>query len=230
VGQNVSVCILSDNRLFRESLRRILTKRGDFEIAFSRGVPEIGSEEPADCAADVVVLDSVEFLIRNGSLWKSRKESRDRVKILLVAMDEDERLFLRAVRAGALGFIPKDASALDVIAAVRCVARGEAVCPPRFCKFLFDFTAAQAIELPNSCVKLQLGLTRREQQLVPMIGGGLTNKEIANQLNLSEQTIKNHVHHILHKIGVENRLAILTAIHTHEISDRLASVSNGGTF
>jgi len=78
---------------------------------------------------------------------------------------------------------------------------------------------AQAIELPNSSVKLQMGLTRREQQLVPMIGRGLTNKEIANQLNLSEQTIKNHVHRILHKIGVENRLAILTAVHTHEISN-----------
>lgn len=230
MGQNVSVCILSDNRLFRESLGRILTKRGDFEIAFSQGVSEIACEEPIGCAADVIVLDSVEFLIRNGSLWKPRKESRDRLKVLLVAMDEDERLFLRAVRAGALGFIPKDASALDVIAAVRCVARGEAVCPPRFCRFLFDFIGAQAIELPNSSVKLQLGLTRREQQLVPMIGRGLTNKEIANQLNLSEQTIKNHVHRILHKIGVENRLAILTAVHTHEPSDRFASVSDSGTF
>lgn len=212
MGQNVSVCILSDNRLFRESLARILTKRGDFEIAFSHGVSEIACEEPIDCNADVIVLDSVEFLIRNGSLWKPRRESRDRAKILLVAMDEDEQLFLRAVRAGALGFIPKDASALDVVAAVRSVARGEAVCPPRFCKVLFDFVARQMIELSNSSVKLQLGLTRREQQLVPMIGRGLTNKEIAQQLNLSEQTIKNHIHRILHKVGVESRLGIVAAV------------------
>lgn len=213
MGQNISVCILSDNRLFRESLGRILAKRGDFETAFSHGVSEIACEGPIGCDADVFVLDSVEFLIRNGSLWKPRKESGNRVKVLLVAMDEDEQLFLRAVRAGALGFILKDASALDVVAAARCVARGEAVCPPRFCKFLFDFIAAQAIELPDHSVKLQLSLTRREQQLVPMIGRGLTNKEIANQLNLSEQTIKNHVHRILHKIGVENRLGIVAAVH-----------------
>lgn len=212
MDRNLSVCILSDNRLFRESLARILTKRGDFEIAFSHGVPEIACEEPFDWNADVIVLDSVEFLIRNSSLWKPRKESRDRAKILLVAMDEDEQLFLRAVRAGALGFIPKDASALDVVAAVRSVARGEAVCPSRFCKVLFDFVARQMIELPNSSVKLQLGLTRREQQLVPMIGRGLTNKEIAQQLNLSEQTIKNHIHRILHKVGVESRLGIVAAV------------------
>lgn len=212
MGQNISVCILSDNRLFRESLGRILTKRGDFEIAFSHGVSEIACEEPIDCNADVIVLDSVEFLLRNGSLWKPRKESGGRVKVLLVAMEEDEQLFLRAVRAGALGFVPKDASALDVVAAVRSVARGEAVCLPRFCKLLFDFVARQMIELPNSSVKLQLGLTRREQQLVPMIGRGLTNKEIAQQLNLSEQTIKNHIHRILHKVGVENRLGIVAAV------------------
>lgn len=214
----ISVCILSDNRLFRESLGRILTKRGEFDVASSHDLCDVACEEPIDCDADVVVLDSAEFLIRDGSLWRSRKEVRARAKILLVAMDEDEQLFLRAVRAGALGFIPKDASALEVVAAVRCVARGEAVCPPRFCKFLFRFVAAQAIELPDNSVKMQLGLTRREQQLVPLIGRGLTNKEIATQLNLSEQTIKNHVHRILRKIGVENRLAIQTAVHTHELS------------
>lgn len=208
----ISVVILSDNRLFRESLARILTKRGDFKIASAQGVPEMAGDEAMRCDADVIVLDSLEFSILNGSLLKQRKELCERPKILLVAMDEDEQLFLRAVRAGALGFVPKDASALDVVAAVRSVARGEAVCPPRFCKLLFDFVARQMIELPNSSVKLQLGLTRREQQLVPMIGRGLTNKEIAQQLNLSEQTIKNHIHRILHKVGVESRLGIVAAV------------------
>ncbi len=58
-------------------------------------------------------------------------------------MEEDERLFLQSIRAGVLGFVPKEGSALDVVAAVRSLARGEAVCPPRLCKFLFDFVAAQ---------------------------------------------------------------------------------------
>lgn len=209
-GQNTSVCILSDNRLFRESLGRILSKRGDFEIALSQGIAEFFGEESLG-NSDVVVLDSLEFLILNGSRL-NREKSRGHRHVLLVAMEEDPQVFLRAICAGAAGFIPKDASALDVVNAVRSVARGEAVCPPRLCKFLFDFVAAQKAEMPGSSVRWTVGLTRREQQLIPLIDQGLTNKEIAQQLNLSEQTVKNHVHRILHKVGVENRLKIGTAI------------------
>jgi DNA-binding NarL/FixJ family response regulator len=63
-------------------------------------------------------------------------------------------------------------------------------------------------------VKQQLGLTRREQQLVEMIGRGLTNKEIAQQLNVAEQTIKNHVHRMLRKVGVNDRLAVVDLCRT----------------
>lgn len=212
MGQKVSVCILSDNRLFRESLGRILSKRGDLDITTSMGVSEFALAEIIRSSADVVVLDSFDFLILSAEFLKAQRDSREGLKILLVAMEEDEQLFLRAVHAGAVGFVPKDASALDVVAAVRSVARGDAVCPPRLCRFLFDFVAKQAVESPKCSLKVQSGLTRRERQLVPMIGRGLTNKEIAKELNLSEQTIKNHVHRILHKVGVENRLGIVAAV------------------
>lgn len=212
MSQKVSVCILSDNRLFRESLGRILSKRSDLEIVSSIGVSEIALTEIIRSGADVVVLDSIDFLVLSAAFLSMERDSSERLKVLLVAMDEDEQLFLRAVRAGAVGFVAKDASALDVVTAVRSVARGEAVCPARFCKFLFDFVVKQSVELSKSCVRVDLGLTRREQQLVPMIGRGLTNKEIARELNLSEQTIKNHVHRILHKVGVEDRLSIAAAV------------------
>lgn len=212
MAQKVRVCILSDNRLFRESLGRILSKRGDLEITTSSGISEVALRETARSSVDVVVLDSLDFSILRAAFLETHRDSCYPLKILLVAMEEDEQLFLQAVRAGALGFVLKDASALDVVAAVRSVACGEAVCPARFCKSLFEFVAKQSVELQKGCAKLQLGLTRREQQLVPMIGRGLTNKEIAKELNLSEQTIKNHVHRILHKVGVENRLAIGAAV------------------
>lgn len=217
MGHRVSVCILSDNRLFRESLGRILSKRGDLEIITSVGLSELAVAEVVRSAADVVVLDSLDFLILSTAFLKTQRESCAGLHILLVAMEEDEQLFLRAVRAGALGFVLKDASALDVVAAVRCVAGGEAICPARLCKCLFDSVAKHSVELPKSCTNVQSVLTRREQQLVPMIGRGLTNKEIAKELNLSEQTIKNHVHRILHKVGVENRLGIAAAMDTRRL-------------
>lgn len=212
MSRAVSVFILSDNRLFRESLGRILAKRADVKIASSQGSSAKACEEALRSSADVILLDSLEFLCSNAAGLGTREKPRKGMRVLLVAMEEDEQVFLRAIRAGAMGFVPKDASALDLVSAVRSVARGEAVCPPRFCKFLFD-CVAQVKEPSETEAKPNFVLTRRERQLVPMIGEGLTNKEIAQQLNLSEQTIKNHVHRILHKIGVDSRMSIFTAIH-----------------
>jgi DNA-binding NarL/FixJ family response regulator len=212
MNQRVRVFIVSENRLVRESLSRVLSKRSDLEVASSQGISANPREQAMISGAAVLILDSPDCLFSEGGWEKTQEDRRLAVKILMVSMEEDERLFLQSVRAGVLGFVPKEGSALDVVAAVRSLARGEAVCPPRLCKFLFDFVAGQAVGLPNGCAKVRLGLTRREQELIPMIGRGLTNKEIANQLNLSEQTVKNHVHRILHKVGVENRLSILGAL------------------
>ena len=209
MSRPASVFVLSDNRLFRESLVRILTTRGDVEVVSSQELSCQVYAEAITSTADVLVVDSVDFLLTCLGARKSLKNSESKLKVLLVAMEENEQAFLRAIRAGAMGFVAKDASALDLVAAVRSVARGEAVCPSQFCKFLFEFVAAQAVDSSRSST--HASLTRREQQLVPMIGQGLTNKEIAQQLHLSEQTIKNHVHSILHKTGTENRMGISAA-------------------
>ncbi len=88
------------------------------------------------------------------------------------------------------------------------MARDEAVCPPRLCWYLFNCVAQQQMEMPAAPASVELGLTRREQQLVPLIARGLTNKEIATQFGLSEQTVKNHIHRILRKVGSDERLRI----------------------
>jgi DNA-binding NarL/FixJ family response regulator len=124
----------------------------------------------------------------------------------MIGMDADPETFLRGVREGVVGYILKDASALEVATAVRSVANDEAVCPPSLCLVLFEQVAKQNSHPASFVIRHNLGLTRREQQLVEMISHGLTNKEIASQLNLSEQTIKNHVHRMLRKIGASNRL------------------------
>ena len=209
MSRPASVFVLSDNRLFRESLVRILTKRGDVKVVSTQELSCRAYAEANASTADVLVVDSVDFLLTCLGAGKSLRNSGSKLKVLLVAMEENEQAFLRAIRAGAMGFVTKDASALDLVAAVRSVARGEAVCPSQFCKFLFEFVAVQAVDSFRS--SNHASLTRREQQLVPMIGQGLTNKEIAQQLHLSEQTIKNHVHRILHKTGIESRMGIPAA-------------------
>ena len=136
-----------------------------------------------------------------------RRTDHDNTKpagCVLVAMQDDARHFLKAVRRGILGYVLQDASAEDVIAAVRGVARGEAVCPAFLTRVLFDYVASRASDVQIRAPR-QFRLTRREQQLVPLVGRGLTNKEIAAELSVSEQTIKSHIHRILRKVGVEDR-------------------------
>lgn len=127
----------------------------------------------------------------------------------MVDMEADEHTFLRAVREGATGYVLKDASALELAATIRSVAAGEAVCPPCLSMALFRTVAGQAALPSRPKVRNQLGLSRRQQELVALLGEGMSNKEIAAQLNLSEQTVKNHVHRMLRKVGATDRLTIV---------------------
>ena len=214
--RSAKVYILSDNRLFRESLARICSKKSDIEVISTHQLGLNALEEVSNSGTDILLLDSAPFLASVASdLARQRAEGRC-VKILLVGMEDDGMLFLQSVRCGVSGYVPKEASAMDVVAAVRSVAQGEAVCPPRLCKFLFDLVARQPAETLRRRMTLDLGLTRREQELIPLIDRGLTNKEIASQLYLSEQTIKNHVHRILRKVGVVNRLSVSEACRVRE--------------
>jgi DNA-binding NarL/FixJ family response regulator len=137
------------------------------------------------------------------------------VRVLLVGMTEEETEFFQYVRAGINGYLPRDASAEDVLEAMRAVQAGDAVCPGSLCALLFRFFEREATSLPSATVLLKLGLTRREQQIVPLVAQGLTNKEIASHFCLSEQTIKNHLYRMKHKIGAGDRYGIVSTCRTH---------------
>jgi DNA-binding NarL/FixJ family response regulator len=208
MGSVAKVFILCVNRLLRESIARILTKRTDFEIVTAQVDRSTSCEQVRESGADVLVLDSLDFLLENFRSPSTAGRHDQSVKSVLIAMTDDRRSFLTAIRRGARGYVLQNASAADVVSAVRTVAEGHAVCPAHYTEVLFDYVAAQIVDFPNKQKHAQWGLTRREQQLIPLIGRGLSNKEIANHFNLSEQTVKNHIHRILRKVGVVDRLSI----------------------
>ena len=222
MDNQIRVTILSNNRLLRESLARTLNKRPDIRVVAAMQFLS-GSADPAGTLdAEILLLDSIQCLKLVKEAIGAPRPASSNPGAVLVAMDDDPLQFMKAVRGGALGYVLKEASAMDVVNAVRAVAQGESVCPPRLCKLLFDFVADQKPPAATPRSKGTLGLTRRERQLVPLIGQGLTNKEIASQLNLSEQTIKNHIHRILHKVGVEDRFRVLEAYQAEQSAARPA--------
>jgi DNA-binding NarL/FixJ family response regulator len=205
------VYLLAENRLLREALTRILSKMGEIRIVGEASLdresePRIAELKPRILLADATVL-AFSAIIPN-----VRKLLPD-LKIIMIGMDSDRDLFLHAVREGAQGYVLKDASAAEVAAAVRAVINHEAVCPPNLVSVLFESVAQWQAAFPTARVQRQLGLSRREQQLVHMISEGMTNKEIATRLGLSQQTVKNHVHRMLRKVGANDRLAIVERWH-----------------
>jgi DNA-binding NarL/FixJ family response regulator len=214
-GPQIGVFIISENRLLRESLVRILNKRSDIWAVEAQELNAETVKSIEESNARVLMFDSAAAILSDADENQGFFSRSTERRLVLIAMEEDEELFLETIRRGVTGFLLKDASAVDVVATVRAVDQGEVICPPCLCRILFQYVARRpsnftVIRPPRT----RSMLTRREQQLVPLIARGLTNKEIAACLNLSEQTVKNHIHHILHKVGAEDRLAVLDVCRT----------------
>jgi DNA-binding NarL/FixJ family response regulator len=201
---SIRAFLLIENRLLRESLLRLFRKRSDLEVV---GQASPSAETPLDILESrctVLVSDSHFASLLKGS-FAAKRTTPESCGIVLVGMGPDKEQFIAAVRSGVTGYLLQDASASDVVAAVRAVSRGEAVCPPQLCCVLFRLVVQVCAEthLPESLPKPDL--TLRQQQLVTLVAKGLTNKEIASQLNLSEFTVRNHIHNILRQVDASSR-------------------------
>jgi len=205
----ISVFLVAENCLLREALARFFRKKEDIDIVGAIPYSPSALETLTAAKPDVALFDSPGIALTGPRVVSHLRRMQEKTKAILVGMEQDEAMFLSAVGEGVLGYVLKDASASEIIRVVRAVAAGEAVCPPCFSLTLFQCAAQEISFLTNRREKTQFGLTRREQQLIGLIRMGLTNKEIGNRLNLSEQTVKNHIHRALRKAGASDRLEIV---------------------
>ncbi len=208
-GSEIEIYLVSESCLLREALVKMLTRRNEMRVTGASGMTSDAFREIVAAAPDVLLCDVSLAKMSGVSLVPELTRVLPELKIVLFGMSEDSAASLSAVRIGVRGYLTREASGSDIAGVVIAVAAGRAVCPPGLCSVLFDYVAGA--EDPTSRFRLRpgLGLTRREQQLVGMLACGLTNKEIAAKLFLSEYTIKNHVHRILKKIGADCRMAVV---------------------
>src|ERR1700691_4588645 len=214
----VEVFLLADNRLLREALIRILTKKSDIRVVGAAPFSPDVLEQIKAAHPSIVLLDSIAPVFSEVRLVAGLHAAIPGVRVAMIDMELDQHTFLRAVREGVVGYVLKDASATEVAGMIRAIAMGEAVCPPLLSMALFQVVRQHLFAGAASRV-----LSRREQQLVTLLRERLTNKEIAARLNLSEQTVKNHVHRMLRKVGAQDRVAIVERCELEGLGENLAS-------
>ncbi|MGI8776547.1 MAG: response regulator [Acidimicrobiales bacterium] len=199
---SISVLVVDDEELFRRGLRTVL----DTEPGFTCSEADDGVQavaRTADLAPDIVLMD-VRMPNMGGieAAARIREEAPSTRVIMLTASDDDDDLYA-AVRAGANGYLLKDSSFDTVVEGVRAVARGESLINPSMATKLMAEFAAMAEGRPTETTAR---LSDRELDVLRLVAQGRTNREAAAALNLSENTVKNHMANILDKLHLRSRV------------------------
>jgi DNA-binding NarL/FixJ family response regulator len=202
----IRVVVVDDHALFRRGLENVLSGEPDLEVVGEAGDGLEALEVCAALAPDVVLMDV--RMPRASGIEAARKirEARPETRIVMLTVSDDEEDLFEAVRAGANGYLLKEVSIDEVADAVRVVARGHSLISPSMASKLlgeFNRLAARAEVRQRTD---SASLTDRELEVLRLVADGLTNREIARELFIAENTVKNHVRNILDKLHLHSRM------------------------
>ena len=207
--QQARTFVAAQSRLLRDTLSRSLTRYREFQVVGQSSTFSEMVELLRETKTEILLLNSTGSHEEDMPLVHAIQRLGETIRIVMMGMRADGSDFLECVRAGVRGYLLLDASAGEVIEAIRVVREGGAACPPQLCLMLFQYFQQEMGAFPSSSVRQQVGLTCKEQQILRLVAQGMTNKEIAHQYCLSEQTVKNHLYRMNQKIGTEDRLDIV---------------------
>ncbi|HEY0535855.1 MAG TPA: response regulator transcription factor [Actinoplanes sp.] len=201
----VRVVLVDDQTLVRTGFRLVLDETGDIEVVGEAADGAQALDVVTRTRPDVVLMD-VRMAGLDGieATRRIRSGSHPAKVIILTTFDLDEYV-LAGLRAGASGFLLKDALAADLISAVRVVVAGEAVAAPSVTRRLFAHYLGSA-PVPAAADERLAALTGREREILTLITRGLSNAEIAAALSLAESTVKTHLSRVLFKLGLRDRV------------------------
>ena len=196
------VVIADDQPMMRAGFKTVLEATGDIEIVAEAENGEEAVRAAREHSPDVVLID-IRMPEMDG-IEATRRMPNQRV-LILTTFGLDEYI-IDALRAGASGFLLKDAPTHEVIAAVRAVAAGDAVLSPVVTRQLLDQVGRRLPAPVSKTPDAVAALTEREREVLRMMAGGMTNAEIAEALVVSEATVKSHVSNLLGKLGLRDRV------------------------
>ncbi|KKK39102.1 LuxR family transcriptional regulator [Mesobacillus campisalis] len=199
----IKLMLVDDHAVLRDGLRNILEMEEDMFVAGEAQSGEEAIRRMPDLKPDLIIMD-INMPDGNGvevtGIIKNRYPD---VKILILTMHSHEEYFMSAIREGADGYILKDAPSEQVVEAVRTVAKGESVIHPSMTRKLLSFHQQKKTDQEEKA------LTEREKEVLLCLVEGMSNKEIANKLYISDKTVKIHVSKIFRKLNVKSRSQVV---------------------
>jgi DNA-binding NarL/FixJ family response regulator len=215
----IRVLAADDQRVVREGLAMLLGLLPDVEVVGTAADGEEVLALAAELRPDVILMDLRMPRMDGVEATRRLRERDPAVKVVVLTTYADDRSVLDALRAGALGYLTKDAGAAEIQQALHRVASGQAALDPAVQLHLVE-AIADGQSLGPTPATLPDGLTPREAEVLTLIAAGLSNTEIAERLVVSEATVKSHVNHMLAKIGARDRAQAVGYAYRHGLVHR----------
>lgn len=207
----ISVALIEDNRLVREGITSLLSQTTDFAVvaaAQSADLELLRGASPHVILLDIGLQDSDSLAVAESIMT----DFPDAKLVMMDLLPIHEEL-VDFVNAGVAGFVMKDATFDELVSTIRTVANGEHVLPPKMTSSLFTQIAKEAIIRDRTVAMEAVRMTQRETEVIALIGEGLSNKEIADRLEIATHTVKSHVRNVMEKLALHTRLQIAAFSH-----------------
>lgn len=207
--KKIRILVLEDNRLLREGIVSMINAQEDMRVVSSPDSREKAELKIEKAKPDIALID-LGLLSKNSLLLvRTIKTKYPGLKIIVMDLLPLQEDIYEFVKAGASGFILKEAGVKEFLKTIRLVNKGQKILPSNLTGSLFSQIVTDAAKTPKvSGLVRSVRMTKRERQVIELISEGLSNKEIGWKLHLSPFTVKSHVHNILEKLAIHNRIEI----------------------
>jgi DNA-binding NarL/FixJ family response regulator len=209
----IALVLIDDNRLLRDGIVAMVRSQPGFKVLAASADAVEALAKVREAKPDVVLVDFGLEDHDSLSLTATVHGEVPEAKVIVMGLLPLQEDVANYVRAGASGFIMKDASFEEFFATIRAVAKGERVLPSQLTDSLFTQIVLNAAARNEPRILDAVRLTSRERQVVDLLGEGLSNKEIAGRLHIAVHTVKSHVHNVLEKLALHSRLEVAAFSH-----------------
>jgi len=228
--KKIRLLLIEDNRLLRDGIFSILKAYRDIVIIAASGDGKNSLAKIQQLKPNIVLLDLGLRSQNSLHVVEIVKKEFPQAKIIVMDLAPVQADILQYVKAGANGFILKDASLNDFLITIRTVAKGSTVLPPLLVDSLFSQIVDHAVREGKSGLKDAIQMTMREREVIQFLGEGMSNREIGQKIRISTYTVKSHIHNIMEKLALHTRLEIANYSYTDQtlntITKSISMVTN----